>query len=347
MKTTRLITAILALALISPAAFAEGYVGKMETFKTREYDSLIRIAHDQSLGYVEIRAANPGIDPWSPGRNTDIVLPKLNLLPDAPHEGIVVNLGEMRVYSFVKDKKNPVSYPIGIGKEGFNTPSGTTTIQRKTVGPTWRPTARMRKEDPKLPVVVQSNVPENPLGTHALYLGWPEYLMHGTNKPWSVGRRASSGCMRMYNEDVVKLFNGTPVGTKVTVVRQPVKVGWINDMLYLEASPDGMLADRVEDYGVDGIDYRVPDDLFGRLNAVAGPASEKIDWRLVRNALRDRVGYPVPVLAGAKPDFIAPERPRRNSEPVIVEPTEDTQDRPSPNQGRPSSIRKKLGTYNG
>jgi L,D-transpeptidase ErfK/SrfK len=190
------------------------------------------------------------------------------------------------------------TYPIGVGREGFSTPLGTTSVVRKQVGPVWTPTDRMRREDPKLPAYIGPG-PENPLGTHALYLGWPQYLLHGTNKPWGIGRRVSSGCVRMYNQDAQALFDAVSVGTPVTVVRQAVKFGWIEDMLYLEAHPDDVLADQVE-RGGETTDYKVPSDIFDKLARAAGRAHDRIDWQAVREAMRERRGYPVPILLNPK-----------------------------------------------
>lgn len=270
------------------------YVGSIETYKARSEDTLLTIGEREGLGYVELRSANPAMDPWQPGNGTFMILPKMHLLPDAPRKGIVVNLSEMRVYHYRPDGQIR-SYPIGVGREGFSTPMGTTTVVRKAEGPTWRPTDRMRREDPTLKPVYTAG-PDNPLGTHALYLGWPQYMLHGTNKPWGIGRRVSSGCVRMYNSAAEELFKEVKVGTPVAVVRQPVKFAWIGDMLYLEAHPDGALADQVER---GSLDYKVPPDIFANLSRAAGTARDTIDWAAVRAALKDRRGYPVPILQGA------------------------------------------------
>lgn len=275
------------------------YVGQIKTYKARTDDTLLTIGERFGLGYVELRSANPQIDPWRPGAGTFVVLPTMHLLPDAPRRGIVVNLSEMRLYHFTKDGVK--TYPIGVGREGFSTPVGTTSVTRKQEGPTWTPTDRMRREDPKLPVQVKGMSPENPLGTHALYLGWPQYLLHGTNKPWGIGRRVSSGCVRMYNDDAKTLFESVPVGTPVTVVRQGIKFGWIGDMLYVEAHPDDVLADQVERVG-ETQDYKVPADIFENLGRAAGKARDRLDWKAVREALKERRGYPVPILMNAGED---------------------------------------------
>lgn len=269
------------------------YVGEIKTYKARTDDTLLTIGEKHGLGYVELRSANPAMDPWRPGAGTYVILPTMHLLPDAPRKGIVVNLSEMRMYYYAKDGVK--TYPIGVGREGFTTPVGTTSVTRKQLGPTWTPTDRMRREDPKLPVQIKGMSPDNPLGTHALYLGWPQYLLHGTNKPWGIGRRVSSGCVRMYNHDAETLFNSVPVGTPVTVVRQGIKFGWVGDMLYVEAHPDDVLADQVERVG-ETQDYKVPADIFDNLGRAAGKARERIDWKAVRQALKERRGYPVPIL---------------------------------------------------
>lgn len=273
------------------------YVGEIETYKARGDDTLLSIGERENLGYVELRSANPAMDPWHPGNGTFVILPKMHLLPDAPRKGIVINLSEMRTYFYQKDG-TVKSFPIGVGREGFSTPLGTTTVVSKTRDPSWRPTDRMLREDPTLKPFYGPG-PDNPLGHYALYLGWPQYRMHGTNKPWGIGRRVSSGCIRMYDESVEYLFEHVPVGTTVTTVRQPIKFGWIGDMLYIEAHPDEMLADQVERVGGAPLDYKVPGDLFSDLSRAAGKARDNIDWKAVREALRDRRGYPVPILQGA------------------------------------------------
>lgn len=276
------------------------YVGEIETYKAQGDDTMLTIGARESLGYVELRSANPSMDPWRPGAGTFMILPKMHLLPDAPRKGIVINLSEMRLYYYMKNGEIK-TFPIGVGREGFTTPMGSTTVVSKTKDPTWRPTERMLREDPTLKAVYLPG-PDNPLGTRALYLGWPQYRIHGTNKPWGIGRRVSSGCIRMYNANAEYLYDTVPVSTTVTVVRQPIKFAWIGDMLYIEAHPDEMLADQVERVGGAPLDYKVPSDIFANISRAAGSARDNIDWGAVRAALRDRRGYPVPILQGATED---------------------------------------------
>jgi len=258
-------------------------------------DTLLELARQNKLGYVEIVAANPGTDPWVPGEGTDVVLPTIHLMPnldDAEPEGIIINLADMRLYYFRKRGGAPESFPIGIGRDGLGTPTGVTEVVRKRADPSWHPTKRMRKEDPELPEVVPPG-PDNPLGNRAMYLGWPQYLIHGTNKPWGVGRRVSSGCVRMYPEDVEKLFEMVEVGTKVTVIDQPVKFGWIGNELYMEAHPTQKQSDQLEAEGE--FDRRLDSDVVEQVIAAAGEDRGRLDWSGIRRATIERRGYPVRV----------------------------------------------------
>ncbi len=264
-------------------------VGQLATYRTRYEDTFAELALRFDLGYVELVAANPAVDPWVPGEGTEIVLPTAHILPDAPREGIVINLPEMRLY-FFGENGGVQSFPIGVGREGLGTPSGTTEIKRKTENPTWYPTPATRADNPELPAAVPPG-PDNPLGTRALYLGWPAYLIHGTNRPQGIGRRVSRGCIRMYPEHVERLYPQVPVGTKVTVVNQPIKLAWSRDDLYLEAHPTPEQADQIEITG--SFDYELPDGLVERVGAAAGPAANRVDWSAVRQAALERRGYPV------------------------------------------------------
>lgn len=297
-----LATALVAFTPLAAAApvYNKDYVGKMEMYRAKYEDTLVHLARKNGLGFVEMRAANPTLDPWIPGEGARIILPTQSLLPDAPREGIVLNLAEMKLYLFETPGAAPIVYAISPGREGLNTPVGSTTIQSKKVGPTWRPTARMRKEDPTLKEFYPPG-PDNPLGTHALYLGWPEMRIHGTNKPYAIGRRASSGCIRMYPESIKDIYNRVPVGTKITSVDQPVKVGWIEDKMYVEVSPTQEQSLEIERIG-DLKSYEITAEDMRRITTKAGPFADRIDWESVRKAVREHRGYPVAVLdrKGAK-----------------------------------------------
>src|SRR5512139_989582 len=219
-------------------------VGTVQVVRARDEDTLSDIARRFNVGYEELVSANPGVDPWLPKAGTEVVIPTEFVLPDAKREGIVINLAAMRLFYFPKTKpgepQKVITHPIGIGRVGWRTPEGSTRIVSKTAAPTWIPTPAIRKEHAaegnSLPKVVPPG-PDNPMGTHALRLGWPEYAIHGTDKPPSIGLRGTHGCLRMYPEDIVGIYDAVPVGTPVTVVNQPVLVGWRGDNLVMQTYP--------------------------------------------------------------------------------------------------------------
>jgi L,D-transpeptidase ErfK/SrfK len=219
-------------------------IGAVATVPAGPEDTLIDIARAHDLGYDEIRAANPGVDSWMPRPGTVVVLPKLHLLPMAPREGIVINVSEMRLYYYPKPKPGQAAtvevYPVSIGRGDWNTPIVTTRVTAKVKNPTWTPPKSIREEhaaegDP-LPKVWPAG-PDNPLGLYALRMALPSYLIHGTNKEFGIGMQVTHGCMRLYPEDIERLYHSVPVGTPVRIVNQRYKAGWHNGALYLEAHP--------------------------------------------------------------------------------------------------------------
>ncbi len=199
------------------------------------------------MGYEEIIAANPGVDPWLPGAGKEILIPSRYILPDAPRAGVVVNLPEHRLYYYppVKQGERPVvrTYPISTGKMDWKTPLGMTRIVSKQTKPNWYPPQSVLAEHeaqrrPPLPKVVPPG-PDNPLGEHVLRLAMPggAYLIHGTNRPAGVGMQVTHGCIRMFPEDIAELYGLVPVNTKVNLIDQPTKVGWLRGTLYIERHP--------------------------------------------------------------------------------------------------------------
>ena len=198
-------------------------IGEMRSATVAEGQTLLDIARDNDLGYQEIVRANPELDPWLPPVGAKVVLPTRYILPSATRTGIVVNLAEMRLYYFVPAKNSAgirvFTYPLGIGQEGWSTPTGPSSITEKIKDPAWTVPESIRaahnaEGHGELPAVVPPG-PDNPLGQYALRLENSRYLIHGTNKPYGVGRRISHGCIRMYPEDIEELFPMVPVGTRV------------------------------------------------------------------------------------------------------------------------------------
>lgn len=284
----------------SQARFADTYIGQMQEMTAGYEDTLVHVGRKYGVGFVEMRAANPTLDPWIPGAGAHIVIPTMNILPDAPHQGVVINLAEMRLYYYQSPFEPPKTFPIGIGRDGLRTPVGTTSVVRKTAGPIWRPTPRMRSEDPTLPPEVLPG-PDNPMGTHALYLGFPSIAIHGTNKPYGIGRRVSSGCIRMFPEDITQMFAMVPAGTKVTVVDQPIKAAWIGNRLFLEVHPTQEQAALMEREGAIP-DYQLTEKDLAYVMRVAGPSVEKLDWQAIRKVVKERKGYPIAIATRQEAD---------------------------------------------
>jgi L,D-transpeptidase ErfK/SrfK len=240
------IFAVLASAAIAAGAQAAEFplqpgidvVGEVETITAVHEDTFVRLARRYNVGYEELIQANPGVDPWLPGEGTTIVIPTRFVLPQAERKGVVVNVAELRLYYFPSDGKSVITHPISIGKMDWATPLGRTSVVSKQTDPSWYPPDSVRQEHAArndiLPRVVPPG-PDNPLGRYAMRLGIPGYLIHGTNKPAGLGMRVTHGCIRMFPEDIESLFGTVAVGTQVTLVNQPYKMGWGEDGLYLEA----------------------------------------------------------------------------------------------------------------
>jgi L,D-transpeptidase ErfK/SrfK len=236
------------IALFFQTAFSEGFsytyngnnvIGVIRNYKVRDNESLIEIARRFGLGYNEIVDANPELDPFLPGKDQIVTIPTMWILPEAARDDIVINLSEMRLYYYIKKKGSIVirTYPIGIGDDGTETPLGIYKITEKKVNPSWYVPKSIKKQRPELPDVVPPG-PENPLGSRALRLSNSSYLIHGTNRPWAVGRKVTHGCIRLYPEDIIKLYDSVTIGTIVKIVREPVKVGVKDGKVYIEVHKD-------------------------------------------------------------------------------------------------------------
>ncbi len=273
-------------------------MGKLIAVETHYKDTFSDIGRIYDVGYREMMAANPTVDPWLPRDGTEIVVPTSFVLPEGPREGVVINLAELRLYYFPKGEDRVITYPLGIGREGWNTPTGTGRITGKKEHPTWTPPDSIREEakaeGKELPAVVGPG-PDNPLGDYALYLNLPGYLLHGTNKPYGVGMRVSHGCMRLYPEDIAELFPQIPVGTPFRIINQPYKVGWLGDRLYIEVHPR-----LLEQRQTDGFNFT---PLMTAIVEAVGERDITIDWALVKDIALEETGIPIPILhAPPQPD---------------------------------------------
>ena len=217
-------------------------VGELQIVFTKDTDTFSDLAREYGLGYDELVAANPGIDPWLPGENTPILLPTQYVLPDTPRRGVILNIASKRLFYYPAvvegEHVQVMTYPIGIGRVGWETPIGDTQVVAKARDPHWYVPWSVQQEhremgDP-LPSVVPPG-PDNPLGSHVLKLEMPGYLIHGTNQPYGVGMRVSHGCIRLYPENIELLYSLVEIGEPVSIVNEPYLVGRLNGELYLES----------------------------------------------------------------------------------------------------------------
>lgn len=282
-----------AAAAVYPLPPGATSVGEIETYVTRAGDDLPDIARRFDLGYTELVVANPGVDPWLPPAGTRLVLPLRHLLPKAPYRGIVVNLAERRLFYFPPQGGTVETYPVGVAVHGLDSPLGVTRIVAKQTDPVWVPPS-IRAEHPDLPAAVPPG-PDNPLGHFALLLGWPDYLIHGTNKPDGVGRNVSHGCLHLYPEDIARLFAEVRVGTTVRVLNEPTLARWVGGALFLEVHPGKDQTEALDDGAA--MPIHPPADLVARISEAAGDRTNQIDWRAVDRAGRARNGIPVEILA--------------------------------------------------
>ena len=296
-------------------------VGSPQLIFSRYQDTFSDIARAYNLGFDELRQANPEIDPWLPGADSVIYLPTQHIVPDAPPEGVVLNLASLRLFYFhdSDDMERVLTHPIGIGRAGWETPVGSASIVSKARNPAWYVPASIRREhaemgDP-LPAVVPPG-PDNPLGDFAMKLSLPGYLIHGTNQPFGVGMRVSHGCVRLYPENIDDLFERVSVGEAVQIVNQPVLVAWHAGQLYLEVHPP--LEEDQRDLGDEAR------TLITQLMATQGQPVASVDWELVEQVLAARRGLPFPVSRFSLPPeaYLAAVTIVENIAPVTVpEPT--------------------------
>ena len=267
----------------------DGVIGRLAVIRLEKGDTLPDIARHFSLGINTVSAANPGIDIWVPEAGERILLPLSFILPDTVRKGVVINLAAMRLFYF-KENGNLLAvstYPIGVGTTERTTPMGQMYIVRKMFRPTWYVPASIsedhRKKGDPLPAKVPPG-PLNPLGEHALYLSKSGYLVHGTNKPASIGLRATNGCIRLYPEDIKRLFENIAVKTPLNIVNQPYLVGQRDGTVYMEVHTP------FEELGTTELEKA-----YAKLRNIEKKSGQALDWKKVNEVVAEARGIPVPI----------------------------------------------------
>ena len=289
-------------------------IGEISTVVATYEDTLVDIARRHGLGYQDIVRANPNVNVWVPGEGTEVILPNRFILPPGPRTGLVLNLAEYRMYYFPKPKEGQPAkvhtYPMSIGRMDWETPLGRTQIVAMARDPAWYPPQSVREEhaadgDP-LPRIVPPG-PENPLGTRAMRLGLPGYLIHGTNRPAGVGMRVSHGCVRMFPEDIEFLFDRIPLKTAVRIINVPVKLGWDGDVLVAEVhhlleEPQRLPEESVENIESMDADVELPEvEFFSKdplthvteqFIAATAERAGQLDWDIIEALVERSDGIP-------------------------------------------------------
>jgi L,D-transpeptidase ErfK/SrfK len=297
----------------------DNIIGNLVTYRLQKGDTLLDVGRWFGVTAPEISNANGHIDWWGPPAGRDIILPDEFILPDTPHVGIILNIPEMRIYYYYPSPTGPVlgrgkvtkaampiksnvhadvvyTFPVGLGRYDWKTPVGAFTVKGKTKNPTWNVPLDIYQEhlerDGEADHMIPGGDPDNPLGLYRLELTLPEYALHGTNVPWGVGMEVSHGCVRLYPEDIDRLFHKVKVGTPGEFIYQPIKFGWRGNALYVE----------------------VHDDLYGRFPGAWAHALEEVkrrgledqvDTTKLQKAVEEKTGVPTYIMPGPPPDGTA------------------------------------------
>lgn len=286
----------IAAAMAAPMAIASTYnlpakhdsiVGLMRIDTPAYGENATTVSQRYNIGLNALKAANPDIDIRQDFINQSVVVPTMHLLPEHARKGIVINLPEMRLYYYPPKSHEVLTYPIGIGKIGQTIPIRRTKVIRKAKNPYWFPPKSIiefnKKKGIELPKKMAPG-PDNPLGTYAIYMGIPTYLIHSTIYPESIGKRASFGCIRMNEDDIEEMYPAVKSGVPIAIVNEPVKLGWEDEQLYLEVHPSLKEHKKTDNASLPDIVHRISQKIKNH------PAL--IDWQMVSYIAKDKDGVP-------------------------------------------------------
>lgn len=312
-------------------------IGTPQNVQVQPNEDYPTIAQRYDIGYYELYESNPGVDPDDTVPGTILIIPTSYILPPELNNNIVINLAEMRLYYQSAKLQKIFIFPIGIGKEGWNTPIGKFKIASKTKNPSWiapKDVYQYRLEHgEKIPRIVPPGK-DNPLGNYAMRLSNPSYLIHGTDDPVGVGRRSSAGCIRMYPQDIEKLFNMVDVGTEVTIINSPYKAAKTKDKVYLEAHMP-LYEQRAVMHG----DLSLAAETVKKLGS---QNTTLVDWKKVEMVAKDHLGIPQ-LVSGSNMDHLAPTTSNIDTKPK-VNPTKTnpvTPTKPNTSKAQKTSTEKK------
>jgi L,D-transpeptidase ErfK/SrfK len=268
-------------------------IGLARSYTFQKGDTLYDVARHLGLGINEVIQAFPDLDVWLPTEGMTLRFPTWWILPDSDYQGVVINIPEMRLYYFPphrdSDPSTVITYAVGLGRDDWRTPIGRFKVREKTVNPEWVIPDSIReeriREKGRHEKVIRGGDPDNPLGRYRLRLTLPLYGIHGTNIAWGVGMQVSHGCVRLYPEDIDRLFPMVPIGTAGEFVYQPVKIGARQGRVYIEVHPDI---------------YNLGSDFWNEAREQLRERGWEsyVDWGLVADALDRRSGVPTRISHG-------------------------------------------------
>ncbi len=242
-------------------------------------ETLLDIARNFNLGFWELKSLYRELDSWVPPEGLKLKIPATWVLPKTRHEGIVINVPEMRLYLFIKSIQMVKTYPVGIGVLDGKTPFGTFHVTAKLENPTWYIPPSLQKKHGRVSVPPG---PENPLGTHWIALSLNGYGIHGTDFPWGVGRLVSQGCIRLYPEDIENLYPFVRIGMPVEIIYEPIKFGFRHNRISVEVHED--------------IYHRIPDLIrYGFAQLKEEGLEDRVNLRKFTMALVERTGIPTDI----------------------------------------------------
>ncbi len=311
------------LSVLEPGDMtAQTLIGSPQTHTVVRKDTFLDLGRFFDLGYNELAAAYPNMDPWALPTGHKLTLPTWWILPQGERVGIIVNVPEMRLYYFPRAQASQIIFarsvmtvPVGIGRRKWETPDATFRIRGKTEDPTWVIPASIRAERIHQrgwsAASIPGGSPGNPLGKYRIELSLPSYAIHDTTNPWAIGRLTTHGCVRLYPEDIEQFFPLVPIGTPGAFVYQPVKIGIQDGRIYVEVHAD--------------IYQRLPDMWQEALSVVRRSGwAERVNFRRLAQVVEERSGVPVDVTQDIHIDRHA--RPTRLPRLLDQSPVSDARD---------------------
>tara|TARA_X000001036_G_scaffold7282_2_gene6584 strand:- start:6426 stop:7427 length:1002 start_codon:yes stop_codon:yes gene_type:complete len=277
-------------------------VGDLKSIKVSRDETVADLAIRYKTGFQDLLIANPNSHHWSPKANSKYLIPSMYILPQESYNGIILNLAELRLYFYIRgsdlyENTKVLTYPVGIGRLDWKTPLGETFIKTKVESPSWYPPKSIILEHEERGEILPREVkpgPDNPLGNYVLKLNVDGgYLLHGTNKKHGIGMMVSHGCIRLRNEDIETIFHNAPVGTKVKIINQPIKLGIYKNFLYMEVHA----FNKKEVYSNNQKNLLTTDNIYMPVNQVMNfiekNPSYSIQWKKVFETFEESKGIPI------------------------------------------------------